>query len=136
MPVWERLFAVSDQTDNRGEMALDVVREYVAGHGSELWSPHTEEKAPFSGWIGRDLQIDGTPTVALLPQRLREILQRANYDLDAVLPSWLEADVLVKNTKTRPAHLVPKKLDGRLARMLVFSPGQIVSTETDPDDGE
>jgi hypothetical protein len=136
MSVWERLFAVSDQTDNRGEMALDVVREYVAGHGSELWSPHTEEKAPFSGWIGRDLQIDGTPTVALLPQRLREILQRANYDLDAVLPSWLEADVLVKNTKTRPAHLVPKKLDGRLARMLVFTPGQIVSTETDPDDGE
>ncbi|MFG2130498.1 DUF927 domain-containing protein [Streptomyces sp. NPDC048751] len=136
MPVWERLFAVSDQTDNRGEMALDVVREYVAGHGAELWSPHTKEKAPFSGWIGRDLQIDKTPTVALLPQRLREILQRANYDLDAVLPSWLEANVLVKNTKTRPAHLVPKKLDGRLARMLVFTPGQIVSTEVDPDDGE
>lgn len=136
MDVWRRLFAVSDQTDNRGEMALDVVREYVAGHGSELWSPHTDEKAPFSGWVGRDLQVDGTPTVALLPQRLREILQRANYDLDAVLPSWLEADVLVKNTRTRPAHLVPKKLDGRLARMLVFTPGQIVSTETDPDDGE
>ncbi|HEY9409931.1 MAG TPA: DUF927 domain-containing protein [Jiangellaceae bacterium] len=136
MPVWRRLFAVSDQTDNRGEMALDVVREYVAAHGAELWSPHTEEKAPYSGWVGRDLQIGGIPTVALLPQRLREILQRANYDLEAVLPSWLEADVLIKNTKTRPTHLVPKKLDGRLARMLVFTPGQIVSTETDPDDGE
>ncbi|WP_151478883.1 DUF927 domain-containing protein [Streptomyces albicerus] len=136
MDVWQRLFAMTDQTDNRGEMALDVVREYVASHGSELWSPHTEEKAPFSGWIGRDLQIDGVPTVALLPQRLRDVLQRANYDLDAVLPSWLEADALVKNEKSRPAYLIPKKLGGRLARMLVFVPGQIVSTETDPGDGE
>ncbi|MET7731610.1 DUF927 domain-containing protein [Streptomyces sp. NPDC005402] len=136
MDVWRRLFAMADQTDNRGEMALDVVREYVASHGSELWSPHTEEKAPFSGWIGRDLQIDGVPTVALLPQRLRDVLQRANYDLDAVLPSWLEAEALVKNEKSRPAYLIPKKLDGRLARMLVFAPGQIVSTETDTGDGE
>ena len=136
MSVWQRLFAVSDQTDNRGEMALDVVREYVASHGSELWSPHTDEKAPFSGWIGRDLQIDGVPTVALLPQRLRDVLQRANYDLDAVLPSWLEADVLIKNEKSRPVYLIPKKLDGRLARMFIFAPGQIVSTEIDHGDGE
>lgn len=136
MAVWRRLFAVSDQTDNRGEMALDVVREYVASHGAELWSPHTKDKPPFSGWVGRDLQIDGTPTVALLPQRLRDVLSRASYDLEAVLPSWREAGVLVENQNSRPPYLIPKKLDGRAVRMLVFAPGHIVSTETDPDDGE
>lgn len=144
LEVWQRTFAeIEDQRDNRPEEALDIVREFVAAHGREMWSPHsTSDIQPPGGWAGRIVPIDGEvgadrnplATVALLPTRLREILRREGYVLDAVTPGWKEAGYLVENKNHRPAHLILKKLAGRQVRMFVFSPGVIPSTETEADD--
>ncbi|MGK3110383.1 DUF927 domain-containing protein [Streptomyces sp. WAC05858] len=131
--VWRRLFAISDQTDNRGEMALDIVREYVASRRRDLWSPYTENEPPSCGWIGREIDVDDSPTVALLPERLKEALRRAGYELDSVIPSWRESGVLVESTSYRPPYLLGRKLNGSKVRLYVFKPEVFA---TDDEDGE
>lgn len=130
--VWRRLLGVSDQTDNRGEMALDVVREFVASQRAAMYPPPVsadgETRPPFSGYIGRTLNVgnpetgQARPTVALLPQRLKEALTRAGYELEAIVPSWRETGALLENTSYRPPYLIKKKLDGKPVRMYVFHP--------------
>lgn len=132
LEVWRRLFGVADQTDNRGEMALDVVREFVASQRAAMYPPPVsadgEQRPPFSGYIGRTLSVGNPetkqqrPTVALLPQRLKEALNRAGYELDSVVPSWRETGALLENASYRPPYLVKKKLDGKPVRMYVFHP--------------
>ncbi|WP_405474800.1 DUF927 domain-containing protein [Streptomyces canus] len=134
MSVWRRLFAVGDQTDNRGEMALDVVREYVASNRRSLWAPGTDNEPPFSGWIGRELDVDGQTTVGLLAQRLKEALSRAGYELDSVIPSWRESKVLVENDSYRPPYLAKKKMNGGQVRLYIFVPE--VFAAPDEEDGE
>jgi hypothetical protein len=111
---WLSLLSSDEQRDNRPEMALDIVREYLAAHSDKLWHPQPKadeewvigERPPVTGWIGRDL-----PTgVALLPEKLREELKRRGYELDAVLPGWRERGVLAE----KPAHRPPYKLPVRL----------------------
>ncbi|MCX4780911.1 DUF927 domain-containing protein [Streptomyces sp. NBC_01264] len=131
MDVWRRLFAVSDQTDNRGEMALDVVREYVAANRRALWAPGTANEQPFSGWIGRDLHIDEEPTIGLLPERLKETLKRSGYELESVIPSWRESGLLIESPSYRPAYLLGRKLNGSKVRMYVFHPSVFATTEED-----
>ncbi|MEU7158315.1 hypothetical protein [Streptomyces chrestomyceticus] len=131
--VWAEVFAVGDQSDNRGEMALDIVREYVATHRRELWCPYGDGDHPFSGWIGRTLQHEGRDTVGLLAERLKETLRRSGYELDSVLPSWRESGVLVENSAYRPPYLLSKKINASKARMYVFQPEVFTTTE---DDGE
>ena len=77
-----------------------------------------DERPPAAGWIGRDL-----PTgVALLPEKLREELKRRGYELDAVLPGWLERGVLAENKKHRPAYKLPVRMGSgtRPVKCLVF----------------
>ncbi|MDJ0345955.1 DUF927 domain-containing protein [Streptomyces sp. H10-C2] len=131
--VWAQIFAVSDQTDNRGEMALDVVREYVASHRRELWGPYTENDPPFGGWIGREITVDERPTIALLPERLKETLRKANYDLDSVISSWRESGHLVESASYRPPYLLGRNLNGSKVRLYVFNPAVFA---TDSEDGE
>lgn len=134
---WTDLLVSSEEMfDDRPEMALDLVREYLASQGRALWSPHSSDSPPFSGWIGRHLRVDDKPTVALLPERLREQLRNGGYELDAVIHGWREKGVLVENDSYRPPYLIKKKIDGHNARMYVFAPGQVVSDETEQDDGE
>lgn len=135
--VWRRLFAVGDQTDNRGEMALDVVREYVASHRREVWAPYSENEPPFGGWIGRvlDVEVDGEkkPTMGLLPERLKDTLKRSGYELESVIPSWRESGALVESDAYRPPYLLGRKLNGSKVRMYVFNPAVFAYSE---DDGE
>ncbi|GAB3979154.1 hypothetical protein GCM10029978_073770 [Actinoallomurus acanthiterrae] len=110
--VWMRLFTAVDPTDNRPEMALDVIREYIASRGQDLWKPHTMDDQPHGGWIGRELTIDGKPTVGLLPEKLREALSRAGYELATVVPGWREIGALVDDPKYSP----PPRSGGRTPR--------------------
>ncbi|MDI2127947.1 DUF927 domain-containing protein [Yinghuangia seranimata] len=130
---WKRLFTSSEPTDNRGEMALDVVREYVAANSRAVWRPHSTDDAPVTGWIGRELVESGRSTVALLPERLKESLRRAGYEVESVIPGWRESGVLIENASYRPAYLIKKKINGSVARMYVFSPDVFAS---DTNDGE
>lgn len=60
---WLSLLASEEQRDNRPEMALDIVREYIAAHSDKLWggppkgdqAAGGDERPPSTGWIGRDL---------------------------------------------------------------------------------
>ncbi|MGA5605951.1 DUF927 domain-containing protein [Streptomyces griseoincarnatus] len=125
--VWRGLFTAHNPTDNRPEMALDVLREYVAGHAHELFTATRKamnEKPPYAGWLGvlgTDKET-GAAEVALLPERVRKILAEADYSLDAVVGSWIDSGYLRTLKSQRPPHLVPRRFDGARAKCLVFTP--------------
>jgi hypothetical protein len=125
LEVWRGLFTAHNPTDNRPEMALDVLREYVAGHAHELFSTSRAalgERAPYSGWLGVLSHDKGVTKVALLPERVRKILAESGYSLDAVVGSWVDAGYLETLKSQRPAHLVPRRFDGARAKCLAFTP--------------
>ncbi|MFE9853594.1 DUF927 domain-containing protein [Streptomyces sp. NPDC005576] len=126
MPIekWQKLFTAHNPTDNRPEMAMDVLREHVAGHSWELWSAnrHPEDKPPFQGWLGVLSEAkDGTTRVALLPSRVKKILADAGYSLDAVVDSWVDAGYLDTLESQRPKYLVPRRFDGMRPKCLSFT---------------
>jgi hypothetical protein len=124
--VWRSLFTAHNPTDNRPEMALDVLREYVAGHAHELYSTARgylqEQRPPFSGWLGVIASDKGVTKISLLPERVRKILAEAGYSLDAVVGSWVDAGYLETLKSQRPPHLVPRRFDGARAKCLAFTP--------------
>jgi hypothetical protein len=127
---WGSLFASDEQRDNRPEMALDVVREYIATHANKMWGlPGNDERPPATGWIGHDAR-EGP---ALLPEKLSEELRRRGYELAAVLPGWLEMDALVINANQRPAYLLNRRTAGRQSRHLVFHREVIEPSEQEDD---
>jgi hypothetical protein len=133
--VWRGLFTAHNPTDNRPEMALDVLREYVAGHHHELYSTSpaylTEQRAPYSGWLGVLSSHGGTLKVALLPERVRKILAEAGYSLDAVVGSWVDSGYLETLKSQRPPHLVPRRFDGARSKCLAFTPDGIAFGDQD-----
>ncbi|WP_020141165.1 DUF927 domain-containing protein [Streptomyces sp. 351MFTsu5.1] len=131
---WRGLFTAHNPTDNRPEMALDVLREYIAGHSHELFTATRaamNEKPPYSGWLGALTTKDGVTEVALLPERVRKILAEADYSLDAVVGSWVDAGYLKTLKSQRPAHLVPRRFDGTRAKCLAFTPEGIPYGDAD-----
>lgn len=132
--VWRGLFTAHNPTDNRPEMALDVLREYVAGHAHELFSASRavmNDRPPYSGWLGVLSSDKGTQKVALLPERVRKILADAGYSLDAVVGSWVDAGYLETLKSQRPPHLVPRRFDGARAKCLAFTPEGITFGDQD-----
>jgi hypothetical protein len=113
---WLGLFNSADQQDNRPEMALDIVREYLAAHADKMYGAGDGEHPPATGWIGH--QAKEGP--ALLPEKLREELKRRGYELDAVLPGWLEMGALVTMDSQRPSHLIPRRTAGHQTKHLIF----------------
>ncbi|MGJ5898582.1 DUF927 domain-containing protein [Streptomyces niveiscabiei] len=126
--VWRGLFTAHNPTDNRPEMALDVLREYVAGHAHELYTATRAalgERPPYAGWLGVLSTKDGVTEVALLPERVRKVLADAGYSLDAVIGSWVDAEYVKTLKSQRPAHLLPRRFDGARAKCLAFTPAGI-----------
>ena len=126
---WSGLFASDQQRDNRPEMALDLVREYLAAHADKMDGSGDGSRPPAGGWIGHEAR-EGP---ALLPEKLREQLRRHGYELDAVLPGWLELGALLTSGRQRPAHLIPRRTAGHQARHLVFR-REVIDPE--PEDGQ
>lgn len=120
---WRRLFAAHSPTDNRPEMAMDVVREYIAGHAWELWPRDSDDdRPPVRGWLGAIKQAGDETKVAILPERLKHILADAGYSLDAVVGGWIDSGYLELREKQRPKHLIPIRFDGRVAKCYSFLP--------------
>ncbi|MFD9221476.1 DUF927 domain-containing protein [Streptomyces sp. NPDC060064] len=118
---WQRMFAAHNPTDNRPEMAMDVVREYIASHSWELW-PGDSDRPPYTGWLGVMKGTADKPSAAVLPERLRKILESAGYSLDAVLDGWIAAGYLEVRDSQRPKHLIPARFAGTRARCITFTP--------------
>ncbi|NUS74964.1 MAG: DUF927 domain-containing protein [Streptomyces sp.] len=134
--VWRGLFTAHNPTDNRPEMALDVLREYVAGHAHELYNASRAalgERPPYSGWLGvlGTDKATGAIEVAILPERARKVLAESGYTLDAVVGSWVDAGYLKTLKSQRPPHLVPRRFDGARAKCLAFTPEGIAFGDQD-----
>lgn len=129
MRVWQKLFTeVDDQTDNRPEMAMEVLRSYVASHSDHLYAGDPGAQQPHGGWLGKvEKGKKGLPDqVALAPDRVRKILEAANYSMDAVLEGWLDAGYLELSPSQRPAHLIKRRMGGGTqTKMVIFTPEAI-----------
>ncbi|WP_043497033.1 DUF927 domain-containing protein [Streptomyces viridosporus] len=122
---WQGMFTeVADESDNRPEMAMDVLRAYVASHGAHLYrqGQSTRDDQPHSGWLGLVPTPGSPPWVAIAPEKARRVLADAGYSLDAVLQGWIDAGYLELMKSQRPPHLIKKKILGAQARYLVFTP--------------
>jgi Domain of unknown function (DUF927) len=124
---WMEMYSgADDPRDNRPEMALDVVREYIAAHQDKMWGSGDTEHPPATGWIGHEAK-EGP---ALLPEKLREELKRRGYELDAVLPGWVDMGALITLDSQRPKHLIMRRPGGRPAKHLIFK-REVISPDED-----
>ena len=127
---WSGVFASDEQRDNRPEMALDLVRQYLAAHADKMWGSNDGSHPPASGWIGHKAK-EGP---ALLPEKLREELRKRGYELDAVIPGWLEMGALLTKDSQRPPYLIGRRTAGHLSRHLIFR-GEVIDPP-DPEEGQ
>jgi hypothetical protein len=122
---WQSTFTdIVDESDNRPEMAMDVLRAHVASHAAHLYrqGQSKRDEQPYAGWLGLVPPAGGATWVAIAPEKARKILADAGYSLDAVLQGWIEAGYLELMESQRPKHLIKKKLLGAQAKYLVFTP--------------
>lgn len=124
---WTEMFTAASPTDNQPEMAMDIVREYIAGHSAELYPGRgPDDRPPLRGWIGATKLRDGRTHIAILPERLRGILAESEYSLDAVLGGWIAAGYLVEAMdRGRPTYRPVAKIDGRPTRCFLFTPAAL-----------
>ncbi|MEV4253201.1 DUF927 domain-containing protein [Spirillospora sp. NPDC049652] len=119
---WRLLFVADDPRDNRAQLALEVVKEYLASYADRLYD--SGRNAPPGGWIGVRTDVgDDKNAIALMPQKVREALERAGYELDAVLQGWREAKVLHEQppgSKQRPVYQLARRIAGQSTRCFVF----------------
>jgi hypothetical protein len=128
---WAETFTSSNATDNQPEMAMDVVREYIAAHSFELWpSRDPEDRPPLRGWLGAVKVSNGSTYIALMPERLRTILSDAGYSLDAVLDGWANAGYLSSAVdRGKTTYRIVTRFDGRTARCFQFTPQALTLNE-------
>ncbi|MFD3657000.1 DUF927 domain-containing protein [Streptomyces sp. NPDC058620] len=120
---WQRVFTSANATDNQAEMAMDVVREYLAAHDFELWPGGMDQRPPLRGWLGAVKTTDTETRIAVLPERLRGILDDAGYKLDAVVDTWADAGYLASAVdKKKITYRIVTRFDGRTARCFQFTP--------------
>ncbi len=103
---WIELLSVEQQRDDRGAMALEIAREFVARQPHRMWE-RSGTDVPAGGWIGAYLETDRRRTVALLPEVLGEELARRGYRIDAVRQAWIDAKLITLEEGNLVRRYVP-----------------------------
>lgn len=112
---WRDLLVQQGESDDRPEMALDVVRSYMASHPNEFLGSPDAQHTPVRGWTGeykRERGANGRQYLAILTDRLEDILAAKGYSLDAVAEQWVKADVVKVGKNQRPAWKVTARIGG------------------------
>lgn len=132
--VWTDLLGEESAREDRGEMALDVVRGLIAAQGHRLAPVNAHGPAaidaPAGGWIGAYTDHDGKPAVALLPEPLAVALSHANPPivLDAVREAWIERSTIVTEGKRLPRL----RINGSRLRLYLFPAAVLDGEEPQP----
>jgi hypothetical protein len=119
--VWRDLLVQQAETDNRPEMALDVVREYLASHPNEFYGL-LDAPTPVRGWAGelKKERGDGDREfIAFLSGRLEDALDAKGYSLDAVAEQWADAGYLRLGKNQRPRWKTAVRVAGAPAAKCV-----------------
>jgi hypothetical protein len=121
--VWVEQLGEESAREDRGGMALDVVRSLIAAQNHRLFPLNGQaaavENPPGAGWIGARIEHKGVPAVAILPEALAAALGRSTppIALDAVREAWAERGTIILDGKYNPR--VP--MDGGRPRAYVFA---------------
>ena len=124
LEVWADHLSDETSREDRGTMALDVVRGLIAAQHHRLapagLSAGTE--APAGGWIGGLIEHEGVPSVALFPEPLAAALARVSPPivLDAVREAWTERGTIAMDHK-EPTKLPRARVNGHRTRCYVFA---------------
>jgi hypothetical protein len=140
---WTELLSEEEAREDRGAMALEVVRALIASQGHRVQPLSTGKigaaagaltMTPPGGWIGAHVEDrNGQPAVALLPGDLDRALSanRPPIVLDAVKEAWTEAGTIAMDPK-RPKSLDRAYISGKRVRAFIFTS----ATLDGPDDEE
>lgn len=131
---WTELLSEEEAREDRGAMALEVVRALVASQGHRI-QPHSPGKAvtpaaaasvaPPGGWIGAHVEDrKGRPAVALLPGELDKALSahKPPIVLDAVKEAWTEAGTIAMDPDPKKSKALDRAyIGGRRVRAYIFT---------------
>jgi hypothetical protein len=136
--VWSELLGEEADREDRGEMALEVVRNLIAAQGHRICPRNHQDtatrEAPAAGWIGAQVDMDGVPAIALLPSALAAAFNHATppIALDAVRNAWTERGTILMD-RTEPTKLRKARIAGQHPRCYVFAQ-HTLDGQTVPDD--
>lgn len=117
---WKQFLSVEQQKDDRGEMALEIAREFVAGQGHRMWSQTAQvftNGGRSQAWIGAYLHEGDRRTVALLPEALAAELAKAGYRIDAAREAWRDNKLITLDSK---GDLIRRRFDSGRVRVYEF----------------
>jgi Domain of unknown function (DUF927) len=124
LAVWTELFSEETGREDRGTMALDVVRALIAAQAHRLCPLNTAglgaHDIPAAGWIGAVIERDGIPATAILPEALAAALNRATppIAIDAVREAWTEAGTILLDSGKQLPRV---RMNGGRPRAYVFT---------------
>jgi hypothetical protein len=138
LEVWTDHLADEAPREDRGQMALDVVRGLIAAQGHRLMPMNKEGASlfdtPAAGWIGAHVLHEGEAAVAILPEAMAAALNKATPPivLDAVREAWIERGTIIMDGK----RLLKARVDGTRVRCYVFAQHTLDGEDDIPDNPE
>lgn len=138
LETWTELLSEESAREDRGGMALEIVRSLIGAEGHRLQPAGANVKGgpqvspPPGGWIGAHTDVAGAPAVALLPGPLADALATATPPivLDAVKEAWIESKTVPLDNSKR---LIRKRVGTEQIRCFVFTRA-VLDGEPDEDD--